>query len=129
MDYVLDEDPYLPPIPEGLQGESLRTEYISVFAQAQKAADLPVIDRYVEMVSNVGQIMPSIFDKINLDKLADIYEDRLFLPAGLNNPQSKVEALREKAMKQAQREQMLNETAPALAGAAKDIAASQQVKK
>jgi hypothetical protein len=129
MDYVLDEDPYLPPIPEGLQGESLRTEYISVFAQAQKAADLPVIDRYVEMVSNVGQIQPAIFDKMNLDKLADIYEDRLFLPAGLNNPQSKVEALREKAMRQAQREQMLNETAPALAGAMKDVASAQQVKK
>jgi len=129
MDYVLDEDPYLPPIPEGLQGESLRTEYISVFAQAQKAADLPVIDRYVEMVSNVGQIMPAIFDKVNLDKLADLYEDRLFLPAGLNNPQSKVDALREQAMVQAQREKMLNETAPALAGAMKDAAAAQQVRK
>lgn len=121
MNYVIDEDPYLPPPPEGLQGEFLRTEFISVFAQAQKAADLPVIDRFVEMVERVGQLQPAIFDKLNLDKLADIYEDRLFLPAGLTNSQQKVDAMREQAQMQAQRQQALNETVPAIAGAMKDI--------
>jgi hypothetical protein len=123
MDYVLDEDPFLPPPPEDLQGESLRVEFISVFAQAQKAADLPSIDRYREMIQTVGQIQPAIFDKINLDKLADLYEDRLYLPAGLNNPQAKVDAMREQAQKQMQRQQMLQETLPAVASAAKDASA------
>lgn len=121
MDYVLDEDPYLEPPPESLQGEFLRTEFISIFAQAQKAADLPTIDRFVGMISNVGQLRPEIFDKLNTDKLADLYEDRLYLPAGLNNPKSKVEALRQQAQMQAQRQQMLQETIPAIAGAAKDV--------
>lgn len=120
MDYVLDEDPYLPPAPEGLQGEFLRTDFISVFAQAQKAADLPSIDRYAQMIQTVGQLQPQIFDKINLDKLADLYEDRLFLPAGLNNSQSKVDKMREQAQAQAEKQQMMHETIPALAGAAKD---------
>lgn len=122
-DYVLNEDPYLKPIPEALQGEFLRPEFISVFAQAQKAADLPAIDRYREMVQAVGQIQPAILDKINLDKLADLYEDRLYLPAGLNNPQSKVDMARQQAQAMAQKQQMLHETLPAIAGAAKDVSA------
>jgi len=124
MDYVLDEDPYLEPAPDQLQGQFLRTEFISVFAQAQKAADLPVIDRFVQMVSNVGQLQPQIFDKVNWDRLADLYEDRLFLPAGLNNPQSKVDALREQAAMQAQRDKMMQETVPALSGAMKNLASA-----
>lgn len=121
MDYTLHEDPYLGPAPEGLQGQFLQTEFISVFAQAQKAADLPTIDRYIAMVERVGQIDPKILDKLNTDKLADIYEDRLFLPAGLNNDQSKVDAIRQQAYMQQQRQQALHETIPALAGAAKDV--------
>lgn len=121
MDYVLWEDPFLEPPPEELAGKFLRPEIISVFNQAQKAADLPAVDRYMAMVEQVGQVNPKIWDKVNLDKLADLYEDRLFLPAGLNNPQAKVDAMREQAQAQQQRQQMLTETLPAMAGAAKDV--------
>lgn len=122
-DYVMFEDPVMQqwPVPAVLQGTSLRPEFVSVFAQAQKAADLPAIERYMAMVEQVGQVRPQIWDKANLDKLADLYEDRLFLPAGLNNPQAKVDALREQAQMQQQRQQMLEQTIPALAGAAKDV--------
>jgi len=126
MDYVLYEDPYLMPAPESLAGQSLKPEMISVFAQAQRAADLPSIDRYIAMVSNLGQLNPAIWDKANLDKLCDLYEDRLYLPAGLNNAQSKVEAKREQAAKSQQRQQMLAETLPAMAGAAKDMGMTPQ---
>lgn len=121
MDYTLDEDPYLPPPPQSLQGQTLMTEFISVFAQAQRAADLPAIDRYVQMVTNVGQFDKRIFDKLNTDKLADLYEDRLFLPAGLNNAQARVDAIRQQQMQQAQQQQALQQTLPAVAGAVKDM--------
>lgn len=124
MDFVLDEDPYLEPPPEGLAGQFLRAEFVSVFAQAQKAADLPSINQYVEAMMGIGQVNPAIFDKVNFDKLADLYEDRLFLPAGLNNPQAKVDAMREQAQRAAQRQQLLQETLPAVAGAAKDVSAA-----
>lgn len=125
MDYVLYEDPYLKPIPESLQGQSLKPEFVSVFAQAQKAADLPQIDRYISMITNVGQIDPKILQKVNTDKLADLYEDRLYLPAGLNNPQNKVDAMREQAQRAAERQQQLEQTIPAMAKAAKDAAGAQ----
>jgi hypothetical protein len=126
MDYVLFEDPFLQPPPSELEGQSLKPEMISVFAQAQRAADLPAIDRYVAMVANVAQIDPRILDKANLDKLADLYEDRLYLPAGLNNQQNKVDAKREQAQAEMKRQQALQETIPAMAKAAKDASSARQ---
>lgn len=120
MDYVLDMDPYLEPPPEGLQGQFLNTEFISVFAQAQRAADLPMINQYVTQWVNLAQINPKAWDNINLDELNRVYEDRYYLPVGIANPQSKVDAIREQAMKQMQRQQML-ENLPGVARGAKDI--------
>lgn len=107
MEYTLDNEPELPPIPSGLAGRFIKPEFISVFAQAQRAADLPQVERYLAMVQQVGQINPQIFDKVNLDKIADIYEDRLYLPAGVNRPQDMVDAKREQAQAMAQRQQQL----------------------
>jgi hypothetical protein len=128
-DYVLFDDPYMKqfPMPDALGGQFLRPEFISVFAQAQRAADLPAINQYMEMVERVGQINPAIFDKANLDKLADLYEDRLFLPAGLNRPQDEVDAKREAAQVAQQRQQALTETLPAVAKAMKDGTSAQNL--
>lgn len=120
-DYVIEKDAYLPPPPDALQGEWLRVEMISTFAQAQRAADLPQINQYIDMITRVGQLDPSIFQKANLDRLADLYEDRLFLPAGLNRDQSDVDMMREKALQQQQRQQLLTEALPSVAGAVKDL--------
>ena len=124
MDYVLFEDPYLQEAPDALKGQALKPEFVSVFAQAQKAADLPAIDRYVQMIANVASIDPKILQKMNTDKLADIYEDRLYIPSGLNNPQAIVDAERQQAQKEAQRQQLLQETLPAVAKTAKDASAA-----
>lgn len=120
VDYVLDNDPFLPPPPEELQGKFIKPEFISVFAQAQRAADLPSIERYVQSMMTVGQIDPRVFDKVNLDKLADLYEDRLYLPSGLNRSQDQVDAMRQQAQMQAERRQQM-EQLTAMAGAAKDM--------
>jgi hypothetical protein len=71
-------------------------------------------------VSTVGQLQPDIWDKANLDKLADLYEDRLYLPAGLNNPKDVVDAKREQRMAMQERQQKMEMLAQA-AGAAKDV--------
>lgn len=121
MNYVIDNDPYLPPPPPELEGEWLRVEMISTFAQAQRAADLPQINQYIDMITRVGQLDPSVFQKANLDKLCDLYEDRLFLPAGLNRDQADVDAQRQQQQAYAQRQQMLTEALPSIAGAVKDL--------
>jgi hypothetical protein len=126
MDYVLDMDPDLGDPPPGLAGQFIRPEFISVFAQAQKAADLPTLERYAAMITNVGQINPKILDKWDVDFWADTVADRLYLPAGINRPKEKVDAQREQAMMMAQRQQALTEVLPAVAGAQKDMASAQQ---
>lgn len=124
MDYVMFEDPYLKPAPKDLEGQALQPQYISIFAQAQKAADLPAMERYAAMIEKVAQLDPRVLQKFNSDKFADLLEDRLYLPAGLNNPQGKVDAMREQAERAAQRQRALEETLPAVAGASKDISSA-----
>lgn len=123
MDYVLFDDPWIldNPVPESLAGKLVKPTFISVFAQAQRAADLPAIRQYIAAVTELGQLNPQVFQKANLDKILDIYEDRLFLPAGINYPQDQVDAKREQAAQQQQRQMMLTEALPAMAGAAKDV--------
>ena len=126
MDFVLDNDPYLPPIPEGLQGRTLKVDFISTFAQAQKAADLPSVFQYVTQMLNVAQLSadPRILDKVDFDKFGDILEDRLYLPAGLNRDQDKVESMRQRQQAAAERTAALQQTLPAVAGAVKDSSQS-----
>lgn len=124
-DYALENDPDLPPPPPDLEGEFIRPEFISVFAQAQRAADLPGVERYLAFVGQVGQLDPSIFDKVDVDKVADIFDDRLYLPPGINRPQAEVEARREQAAMMARRDAELEQLTQ-VAGAAKDLGVSAQ---
>ena len=126
LDFVISEDPYLPPAPEDLQGQFINTEFTSVFAQVQKAFDLPQINQYVSQWMQIAQLNPKAWDNINLDVLAKTYEDRYYLPAGLNNPQSFVDSLRQQAAQQQARQQMI-EALPGAAQASKNMAEAQQI--
>lgn len=121
VNYVIFEDPFIGPPPPELQGESLDPVFISLFAQSQKSADLPSIEKYVGMVANLAPVDRAIVDKLDVDFLADLLDDRLYLPPGLNRDQGKTDAIREKREQQLQQAQQLQETVPALAGAAKDL--------
>ena len=126
-DFVLWDDPYMKqfPLPPVLQDQFLRPEFISVFAQAQRAADLPSIDRFMQSAEQLAQANPQVWDKVDVDKYFDLYEDRLFLPAGLNRPQAEVDAKRAQAQAMAARQQMLEQGMPAAAKAAKDLSSAQ----
>ena len=126
LDFVLSEDPTLPDPPEDLEGEWLSTEFTSVFSQVQRAFDLPQINQYVSQWLQIAQLNPEAWHNINLDVLARTYEDRYYLPAGLNNPQSYVDALRKQAAEQMQRQQMI-EAIPAAAQASKHDAEARAI--
>lgn len=123
MQYVLDEDPDLLPPPPELANTFASVEYISVFAQAQRSADLPSIDNWIQKMAQLAAIpgFEQIRDKVDVDAYADLVADRLYLPEGLNRPTEKAEAMRQQAMVQQQRQQMMNEHIPALAQAHKDV--------
>jgi hypothetical protein len=52
-------------------------EFVSILAQAQRAAGLGAIDRWVEGQIIVGQAKPEALDKIDTDQLANVKADRL----------------------------------------------------
>ncbi len=124
--YVIENDPFLPPPPPDLQGQFLRIEMISVFAQAQRSADLPNIDSFMQRVIGLSPVAPGVMQKANVDAYLDLLEDRLYLPAGLNRGQAEVDQMREAAQAQMQRQQMMQETIPAMATAEKDMAMAER---
>ena len=124
MDFSLENDPFLGPIPEELAGEEIEVEFTSVFAQVQRAFDLPQINSYVDRWIGLAQLNPQAWSHINLQTLADIYEDRYQLPVNLNNPASKVEALMQQAQQDMQRQQMM-QNLPGIAQAGKNVAEAQ----
>lgn len=84
----------IPPPPESLQGVSLKVEYISVLAQAQKATALSGQDRLVSYVGNLAALHPDILDKIDWDQSVDEYGQALGVPPRLILSDDDVEAVR-----------------------------------
>lgn len=127
-DWTLANDPFLPPPPKELGGQSIQPVFISLFAQAQKSADLPNIQTFLNMVLGVGTVNQEIMLKLDTSVLADIFEDRLFLPAGLVRSKEDVDAMKEQMQNDMRKQQQL-ETIQAAAGAAKDLGITQGAKK
>ena len=71
------EQGLIPPPPPDLEGRELGVEFVSILAQAQRAAGLAAVDRWVEGQMIVGQAKPEALDKINTDQLANVKADRL----------------------------------------------------
>ncbi|MDO4642518.1 MAG: portal protein [Cardiobacteriaceae bacterium] len=97
----------LPPPPEELSGMELDVELVSILAQAQKAVQTNSIDRFTAAVGGMAQLNPQVLDKINTDKLVNIYGEALGIDPSIIVPDSDAEAVRQqRAEQQAQQEQM-----------------------
>lgn len=84
----------IPDPPPALQGRQLKIEYLSVMAQAQKAAGLGSMDRLLDVVARVGALNPAAFDKFDFDQYLDEYADRTGAPARIIIPDDRVAAIR-----------------------------------
>lgn len=100
----------LPPPPAMVKGGmTIKVEYVSVLAQAQKAALTSGIERLASFVGNIaagnqGQGgSPEILDNIDWDEMVDLYADFTGVPSKVIIPFAKVLKLRaERAAKQQQ---------------------------
>lgn len=63
----------LPPPPQELADRYVEPDYISLLAQAQKAAETGGIERVVGFIGNLGQAFPETVDKLNADEAVDQY--------------------------------------------------------
>lgn len=110
----------LPEPPPVLRNRPLKIEYLSVMAQAQKAAGLGSMDRLLDVVARVGALNPAAFDKFDFDEYLDQYADRTGAPATVIIPDDKVAAIRA-ARAKAEQTQRLAQMIPAGAKATKDL--------
>jgi hypothetical protein len=107
----------LPPAPKELAGQSLRVEYISVMAQAQKAVGIGSIERFVGFVGGLAQANPSALDKLNVDQAIDDYGSMVGVPATIIATSDQVAQVREERAKQQQQQQALAQSMAAVQGA------------
>lgn len=92
----------IPKPPKELQGMPLQVEYISVMAQAQKLVGISGVDRFAGFASQVGQVHPESLDKVDADKMLEVYGDMTSIPPGIIRTDDQVQAIRDQRSKQQQ---------------------------
>jgi len=107
----------IPPAPEALQGVALKTEYISVLAQAQKQVALAGVDAFLGRVGQMAEAWPRVLDKVDPDQVVDEVADMLGVSPRIVVPDDTVAAKREADAQQTQMQQ-----AAAMAKPVADIA-------
>lgn len=96
----------IPPPPEVLQGLTLKTEYISVLAQAQKQVALGGLDNFLQRAQAVFAVNPSTMDKIDFDQIIDETGDMLGVSPRIIRSDDDVAAKRAGEQQQQQMQQM-----------------------
>jgi hypothetical protein len=68
----------IPPAPPELVGVSIKAEYTSIMAQAQKLVGVVGLDRFMGATGNlIATVAPAMRHKINYNRVVDIYADAL----------------------------------------------------
>jgi hypothetical protein len=110
----------IPDPPPELHGQTLKVEYTSIMAQAQKMVGIAGIERFFNFAGRVIQVSPQSAAKLDLDQALDIYGDMTSVPPGLIVPDDKVAQIRQQQAQQAQAQQKMAAIQQG-AGAAKDL--------
>lgn len=97
---ILGRKGLLPPVPEALQGQSYKVEYISMMAQAQKTLGLTAIDRTAGFVAQLAASFPSAADMLDVDKTVQSYARATGVPPEMLRGDTEVKKLREERAKQ-----------------------------
>jgi bbp21 len=103
----MQEAQMLPPPPEELDGVDIDIQLVSMLAQAQQAVATNSIDRFISTVGGVAQFKPEVLDKIDADRLTDVYASALGVDQSIMLPEEQVQAVREQRAQQAQAQQQM----------------------
>jgi hypothetical protein len=77
---AMEKQGLLPPAPEEIQGVTLKVEYVSVVAQAQKLVGLDGVKEYTRYIMEVAQADPRILRKFNSYEAANVVGDITSVP-------------------------------------------------
>ena len=107
----------LPPAPQELQGKPIQVEYISMLAQAQRAAATTGIERLAGFVGNLAAANPGAMDNVDWDEMINEYSDLLGVSPKIIVPLVKVLQMRQQRQQQQQQQQTMQTSMAAAQGA------------
>lgn len=107
----------LPPIPQELSGQKIKVEYISMLAEAQKAASTAAIERIFGFAGNLAAVKPEILDNLDGDEAIDEYADMLGVSPKIIVSAAKVAQMRAARNQQMQQQMAIQNSQPLAAGA------------
>jgi hypothetical protein len=115
----------LPPPPPEIQGADLKTEFIGMLSQAQRAVSMGSVDRLIGAVASIAAAKqdPSVWDKIDTDKAVDKAATYLGVDPEIVRGEDEVAEIRAARAQQMAAAQKQAEAAQA-AATAKDLAAA-----
>jgi hypothetical protein len=117
---IMNRQGLIPDPPPELQGLTLKVEYISIMAQAQKLAGLAGIERFLTDVSQIATVQPQVLDKVDLDQSVDEIAETLGVPPGMVVDDQRVAAIRQQRA-QAEARQRESEQMRETAKSVKDL--------
>ncbi len=85
----------LPELPKTLESQSLKVEFVSTLAQAQKIVSTSSIEQLLAFTASFAQMKPEVLDALNSDVLLQKYADYLGTDASLLLSQEKINRIRE----------------------------------
>lgn len=100
--------------------EQINIEYVSILAQAQRAAGVDAMSTYVQSLAGASQVWPNAMDMLDVDKWCRTLADQLGVDPELIPSQEEADAAREQRAQQMQQTQQLD-AMQKMASAAKDI--------
>ena len=118
---------HIPRPPQELQGMELKIEFVSILAQAQKAAGIAAVEQYCAFTGQLAAANPQVLDNVNYDAAATSVAEMLGVPPTVvRSPEevAQLRAQREQQLQQQQQMQMLQQgagMAGQVAKAAKDM--------
>jgi hypothetical protein len=107
----------IPTRPDTLQGQSLKIEYTSIMAQAQKLMGTANINAIAGFVGQIASIDPQALDKFNVDEAIDVQADMFGVSPKIIRTKDQVGILREQRAQQQRMAQMAAMAQPMKDGA------------
>lgn len=114
---VMQRRGLLPPPPPEIAGYPLSIRYISLLAEAQRAASTAAIERLLALAGNLVAVKPDALDNINVDETITRYADLLNVPPDLLNPEKLIMQMRQARAQQEQAQAALAVGSVAATGA------------
>lgn len=98
--FLMNEVGLIPEPPEEIAGSTMKVEYISLLAQAQKMVGVSGIERILAFIANVAQGDPTIMDKFDADEAVDQIADMVGVHPGIIRSDDVVKKMREQRAQQ-----------------------------